>query len=80
MNDVDDEIESTLSKVIDRTSDEFSVTISSNKIAEEIIQKLHSKIKNLHKAQIDIAMQQAELEGKSTDDIHLDKFIHLKRL
>lgn len=80
MNDVDDEIESTLSKVIDRTSDEFSVTISSNKIAEEIIQKLHSKIKNLHKAQIDIAMQQAESEGKSTDDIHLDKFIHLKRL
>ena len=80
MNDVDDEIESTLSKVIDRTSDEFSVTISSNKIAEEIIQKLHSKIKNLHKAQIDIAMQQAESEGKSTDDIHLDNFIHLKRL
>jgi hypothetical protein len=50
MNDIDDEIEGTLSKVIDRTSDDFSVTISSNKIAEEIIQKLHSKIKNLHKA------------------------------
>ncbi len=41
MNEIDDDIEATLSKVIDRTSDDFSVTISSNKISEEIIQKLH---------------------------------------
>ena len=80
MNEIDDDIEATLSKVIDRTSDDFSVTISSNKISDEIIQKLHQKIKNLHKAQIDIAIQQAESEGKSIDEIHQDKFIHLKRL
>jgi hypothetical protein len=41
MNEIDDDIESTLSKVIDRTSDEFSVTISSNKISDEIISRLH---------------------------------------
>ena len=80
MNQIDDSIERTILDVIDRTSDDFSVTLSSNKVSEEVIERLHQKITNLHKAQIDHQLQKAEAEGAPTDGIQIDKFIHLKRL
>jgi hypothetical protein len=39
--------------VLDRTTEEFSVTLSSNKISEEATGRLHEKVKRLHKAQIE---------------------------
>lgn len=53
MNDIDDDIEKTLADVIDRTQDEFSITLSSNKLQEEVVERLHAKVTKLHKAQID---------------------------
>ena len=53
MNDIDDDIEKTIEDVIDRTTDEFSITLSSNKVQEEVVERLHAKITKLHKAQID---------------------------
>ena len=41
MNQIDDLIEKTLIDVIDRTQDEFSITLSSNKVSEEVIDRLH---------------------------------------
>ena len=80
MNVIDDDIERTITEVIDRTSDDFSVTLSSNKVSEEVIERLHKKITNLHKAQIEHQISKAEAEGAPTDGIQIDKFIHLKRL
>lgn len=64
---MEDELEPALSSVIDRTSEDFSMTISSNKISEDVIERLHKKITNLHKAQMDIACQNAEADGQPTD-------------
>ena len=50
MNDIDDDIEKTLNDVIDRTQDEFSITLSSIKVQEEVVERLHSKITKIHKA------------------------------
>ena len=41
MNQIDDDLEKTLVDVIDRTPDEFSITLSSNKVSEEVIDRLH---------------------------------------
>ena len=53
MNCIEDDLEKTLSDVIDRTQEEFSVTLSSNKINEDVVERLHSKISKLHKAQVE---------------------------
>lgn len=80
MNDIEDDIEKTLVDVIDRTPDEFSITLSSNKIQDEVVERLHAKISKLHKAQVDHMIQKAEAEGSPTDGFMIDQYIHLKRL
>lgn len=80
MNNIDDDIEKTLTDVIDRTGDEFSITLSSNKVQEEVVERLHNKITKLHKAQVDHQIQKAEAEGNPTDNFLIDQYIHLKRL
>jgi len=44
MNQLDDDLEEMLGTVLARSSDEFGITISSNKLSEEVIQKLHEKV------------------------------------
>lgn len=80
MNQIDDEIEKTLNDVIDRTGDEFSITLSSNKVGEEVVERLHAKITKIHKAQVDHQIAKAESEGAPTDNFVVDQFIHIKRL
>ena len=76
MNDIDDDIEKTLNDVIDRTPDEFSITLSSNKVQEDVVDRLHSKITKIHKAQIDHQIQKAESEGAPTEGFVIDQYIH----
>ena len=80
MNQLDDDLEELLGTVLGRSSDEFGITVSSNKLTEEVIQKLHEKIQNLHKGNIELQQAAAEAEGNSTENIQIDSFIHLKRL
>ena len=44
MNNCDDDIEGPLLSLLMRTPEDFGVTLSSNKLTEEVIEKLHSKI------------------------------------
>jgi len=44
MNNIDDDIQETLATVLGRTADDFGITISSNKLTDEVIQSLHEKI------------------------------------
>lgn len=53
MNNIDTEVEASLAKLIERTTEEFSLTLSSNPIEEEAIGRVHAKITELHKAVID---------------------------
>lgn len=80
MNQLDDDLEELLGTVLGRSSDEFGITVSSNKLTDEVIQKLHEKIQNLHKGNIELQQAAAEAEGNSTENIQIDSFIHLKRL
>ena len=48
MNNCDDDIEKPLLELLMRTPEDFGVTLSSNKMTEEIIEKLHSKITASH--------------------------------
>jgi hypothetical protein len=41
MNQIEDDIEPILSQVIDRTGEEFSVTLSSNRLQEDVVERLH---------------------------------------
>jgi hypothetical protein len=41
MNELDDELLPDLAAVLDRTPDEFGLTLSSNKLSEETIAMLH---------------------------------------
>lgn len=67
MNKLDNDIEPSLSSIIDRTTEDFSVTISSNpSITNEVIGRLHEKISNLHKAQVEKAIADAEAAGDGT--------------
>jgi len=72
MNQIEDDIEPILSQVIDRTGEEFSVTLSSNRLQEDVVERLHQKISNIHKAQIDLAVQQAEADGAPTENLVVD--------
>ena len=80
MNQLDDDLEELLGTVLGRSSDEFGITISSNKLTDEVISKLHEKIQNLHKGNIELQLAAAEAEGNSTENIQIDPFIHLNRL
>ena len=42
MNELDDDFEPELNKILDRTGDDFGLTVSSNKLSDGIIEKLHS--------------------------------------
>ena len=50
MNKIDTEIEADLAGLIERTTEEFSLTVSSNLIEAEAIGRVHEKISALHKA------------------------------
>jgi len=80
MNDSDDDVNEILGTVLGRSADDFGITISSNKLTDEVIQKLHEKIQNQHKGNIELAQAAAEAEGNSIENIQIDPFIHLKRL
>lgn len=80
MNDIDDDVNEILGTVLGRSADDFGITISSNKLTDEVIQKLHEKIQNQHKGNIELAQAAAEAEGNSIENIQIDPFIHLKRL
>ena len=49
MNEIDDDIEPELALLLDRTSDDFGLTVSANKMSEEVIEKIHQQIIALHK-------------------------------
>jgi hypothetical protein len=63
MNNLDDDISDLLSTVLGRSADDFGITVSSNKITDEVIKKLHEKIQNLHKGSIELLQAAAESEG-----------------
>lgn len=48
MNQIDDDISDKLEVMFENTTDDFGVTLSANKISEEVIEKLHNKIKAIH--------------------------------
>ena len=41
MNNIEDDVLEALQAVLERTTDDFGVTISSNKLTEEVIEGLH---------------------------------------
>jgi hypothetical protein len=55
--------------VLGRTSDDFGITISSNRLTDEVIQKLHQKIQNWHKGNTELLQAAAEAEGQPLDGI-----------
>ena len=81
MNNIDTEVEADLAALIERTTEEFSLTISSNPIEEEAIGRIHAKISELHKAVIDRQAAAALGEDGSAENVpQIDPNIHLKRL
>ena len=80
MNRLDGDLEETLTSIIDRTPEEFSMTLSSNSIPEDIIKKLHSKIEALHKASVEKKQSEAEVDASNENIPQLDPQIALKRL
>ena len=80
INSLDDESEEALSNLLSRTSDEFGITISSNKLSEEVIGRLHKKITLLHKNNINLLIEQTTASGGNIEDMVIDPMIHMKRL
>jgi RNA-binding protein YhbY len=80
MNLIDDDVKEDLQAVLERTTDDFGVTISSNKLTEEVIEEIHQKIRDLHKGNVEILTKQAEEAGEDASTIVEDPHIHLKRL
>jgi len=62
------------------TGDDFGFTLSSNKLSEKAVEQLHKIIVHQHANNVDLALQQAEAEGKPVEDLKPDAFIHQKRL
>lgn len=54
MNNIDDDIEPALENVLKITNDSFGVTMSSNKINEELAGKLHEMIRKQHGLNIEL--------------------------
>jgi|TARA_B110000285_G_scaffold230489_1_gene297201 hypothetical protein len=48
MNSIDEDVADKLEQMFENTTDDFGVTLSSNKISEEVIERLHNKIKAIH--------------------------------
>ena len=48
MNQIDDDVADKLEQMFENTTDDFGVTLSSNKISEDVIDRLHNKIKAIH--------------------------------
>jgi hypothetical protein len=48
MNNIDEDVANKLEQMFENTTDDFGVTLSSNKISEEVIERLHNKIKAIH--------------------------------
>jgi|TARA_B110001450_G_scaffold212146_1_gene204029 hypothetical protein len=48
MNNIDEEVADKLEQMFENTTDDFGVTLSSNKLSEEVIARLHAKIKAIH--------------------------------
>lgn len=80
MNQIDDDIEEAVASIMMRTTEDFGMTLSSNKMSDEAISRLHKVIKINHKGNIELAQQLAEVEGTPTDQIVIDDQIHIKRL
>ena len=57
MNNIEDDVLEALQAVLERTTDDFGVTISSNKLTEEVIEGLHQKIRDLHKGNVEILIK-----------------------
>jgi hypothetical protein len=57
MNNIEDDVVEALQAVLDRTTDDFGVTISSNKLSEPVIEELHQKIRDLHKQNVEILVK-----------------------
>ena len=75
MNDLNDDLEPCLSEVLNRTPDDFGVTVSSNKMSEEAVESLHEKIRKWHGLNVDLLLQQAEAAGQEPGDIKFDEAI-----
>ena len=48
MNNIDEDVADKLEQMYENTSDDFGVTLSSNKVSDEVIERLHNKIKLIH--------------------------------
>ncbi len=63
LNELDDDIESEIMSLLERTPDDFGVTLSANKFSEESIGRLHGKVKKLHKLNVDMLRSHHEGDG-----------------
>ena len=79
MNQVDDDYEKQISELLERTGDDFGLTLSSNKLSEEVVKRLHDQITAQHKVNVDIAASKSDDEA-THEGSQLDKHIHIKRL
>jgi hypothetical protein len=79
MNEVNDELEDELNTVLGRTLDSFGLTLSSNKLGEEVTEHLHERIRKLHGLNVELQVQQAEQDGASVEGIVVDSMIHQRR-
>lgn len=80
MNQIDDDVEQSLAAMLERTADDVGVTLSSNKVSEEMCARIHEKIRLQHTSNIELQQAQADSEGHSIEHIVIDQGIHLKRL
>jgi hypothetical protein len=55
MNHIDDDIEDSIASILMRTTEDFGITLSSNKMSDEAIARVHNKIKIYHKGNIELA-------------------------
>ena len=53
MNAIDDDLEAELASIIERTPEDFTMTLSANKVTEDVVERLHNKISALHRAAVD---------------------------
>jgi hypothetical protein len=80
MNNIDDDVEPYLGNCLSITDDEFGITLSSNKLSDELVESLHQKIFKQHGHNKELAVQQAEAEGKPFEESKVDPNISMKRL
>ena len=80
MNKIDDELEGELASIIERTPEDFTMTLSANAITEDAVERLHNKISALHRALVDKQVAAAEAAGESENLPSADASIHLRRL